>query len=328
MSALGVRALTAALAARGIDVPAALARAGIDPAELADPERRIELSRAFPYFELACELTGDAHFGLHAPALAPAGSLEVLEYAVRSCATLAEAYAQLARFYSVVDDRAAMRIEETPDAVVLHYTRPPQIDPPRAAMDFLFAYIVERSRAFIGRAPRLLEVCFRHAEPPGADIQRAFFAAPVIYRAGKDTIAVARESALAPLVARDPVLGSVLGRVLEQMVQRLASHTDILHDVKSAIAAMVSRGAPALDDVARAMKTSGRTLQRRLQESQTRFSDVVAAVQCELSLEYLRDPKLSIAEVAYLVGFADTTSFHRAFRRWTGETPAARRSRP
>lgn len=328
MSVLGVRAMASALVARGVDVAAALARVGIDPAELADAERRIDLRHAFPFFAQVPELTGDPHFGLHAAALVPAGSMEALEYAVRSCATVGDALAQLARYYAVVDDRAALRVERPPGRFTVIYTPPPQLDAPRPAKEFLFAYLLERGAAFTGAPLSLVGVRFRHAEPPGAAAQRAFFGAPVAYGAGEDALDFAGEVAGAPMRARDPGLSGVLGRVLDEMLQALETQ-DLLVDVKACIGALLRRGAPSLDEVARELSTSGRTLQRRLHESGTRFSDVVADVQRELSLAYLRDRKLSVGEVAYLVGFSDTTSFHRAFRRWTGDTPrGVRRGSP
>jgi AraC-like DNA-binding protein len=164
-------------------------------------------------------------------------------------------------------------------------------------------------------------VRWRHAEPPSPEVQRAFFAAPVRFGAARDELVLPVEATEAPLLARDPGLSGVLGRVLEQMCAGLEKK-DLLRDVKSCIGGMLSRGAPSVDDIARALSTSGRTLQRRLRENHTTFSELVASFQHELSLAYLRDPSLSVGEVAYLVGFADTTSFHRAFRRWTGDTPA------
>jgi AraC-like DNA-binding protein len=328
MSVLGVRAMSAALVARGVDVAAALARVGIDPAALADAEGRIELRHAFPFFAQVPELTGDPHFGLHAAALVPPGSLEALEYALRSCTTIGEALEQLARYYAVVDDRAALHVERQPARFTVVHTSPPQLDAPRPAKEFLFAYLFERGRAFTDAPFSVLGVRFRHPEPPDAAAQRAFFGAPVEYGAGVDALDLAHEVAAAPMRARDPGLSGVLGRVLDDMMQALETK-DLLGDVKACIGTLLRRGAPSLDEVARAMSTSGRTLQRRLHESGTKFSDVVADVQRELSVAYLRERKLSVGEVAYLVGFSDTTSFHRAFRRWTGDTPSAvRRGSP
>jgi AraC-like DNA-binding protein len=64
-----------------------------------------------------------------------------------------------------------------------------------------------------------------------------------------------------------------------------------------------------------------RTLQRRLREEGTSFAAIVDALRREMALAYL-DRRVSIPEVAQLLGYADTTAFHHAFRRWTGSSPA------
>ena len=70
---------------------------------------------------------------------------------------------------------------------------------------------------------------------------------------------------------------------------------------------------------------SERSLQRRLEAEGTRFAALVDAVRKDLALRYLADPRLALGEVAYLLGFAEPSPFHRAFKRWTGTTPAAMR---
>lgn len=327
MSALGVKALAAALRVRGVDVAAALAEAGVDPAALADAEGRVDLQQAFCFFERAPALSGDPHFGVHAALLVPAGALEALEYVARSCATLGDALVQIARFYAVVDDRAALRVERDGDRFAVHYTSPPRLKAPRPAIEFLFAYVVGRAREYAGQAIALREVCFRAAAPDAPAPVQAYFGAPVRYGASTDSFELARGVAALPMRAPDAGLSSVLERVLEQSVQALGP-LDMLTDVKACIARRLRRGAPSLEEIAAELRTSRRTLQRRLQEDGARFSDLVTDVQRELSAAYLRNRDLSVGEIAYLVGFEDRTSFHRAYRRWTGETPSEARRGP
>jgi AraC-like DNA-binding protein len=71
---------------------------------------------------------------------------------------------------------------------------------------------------------------------------------------------------------------------------------------------------------------SARSLQRRLQSEGTSFAEVLSDLRRDRALHYLKDPRISIAEVAFLLGFGDVTAFHRAFKRWTGSTPARHRS--
>ena len=75
-----------------------------------------------------------------------------------------------------------------------------------------------------------------------------------------------------------------------------------------------------------ALGISARTLQRRLQEEATTFAEVVDGVRRDLAAAYLQNAEYTAAEVAFMLGYAEASSFHRAFRRWTGTTPEAFRS--
>lgn len=84
-------------------------------------------------------------------------------------------------------------------------------------------------------------------------------------------------------------------------------------------------GQLAMDQVARRLAVSSRTLQRRLSGEGTSFKRVVDATRESLARHYLGRTKLSVSEIAFLLGFDEATSFFRAFQRWTGTTPEAMR---
>ena len=95
---------------------------------------------------------------------------------------------------------------------------------------------------------------------------------------------------------------------------------------------MRSALAAALDDgddgevqasrVATRLKMSTRTLHRGLAAEDTSFGEILSALRQERAARHLAEDRVSIAEVAFLLGFSELTSFHRAFKRWTGRTPA------
>jgi len=72
---------------------------------------------------------------------------------------------------------------------------------------------------------------------------------------------------------------------------------------------------------------SERTLQRKLSGQGTSHQKLLDEMRRELALRYLRDPNIAICEAAYLLGFSESSAFHRAFKRWTGATPSEFRSR-
>ena len=103
-----------------------------------------------------------------------------------------------------------------------------------------------------------------------------------------------------------------------------ANHAD---RVRQVLASRLGAGVTTLAQVARQLKMSERSLQRRLAGEATSFEVLLDEIRHQLALRYLADPRVAISEVAYLLGYSEPSPFHRAFRRWTGNTPGERRAR-
>lgn len=87
------------------------------------------------------------------------------------------------------------------------------------------------------------------------------------------------------------------------------------------MATALPKGGAVTERIAAVMHMSGRTLQRRLKDHRTSFEDVVDEVRKAQAMSLLHDEKLSLGEVAFLLGYADQATFSRAFKRWTGNAP-------
>ena len=91
--------------------------------------------------------------------------------------------------------------------------------------------------------------------------------------------------------------------------------------MRSLIARDLAGGDASIDQVAKALSLSPRTLGRRLEEEGTTFKDVREDLRRRLALQYVGGQDLGLSEIAFLLGFSDAAAFHRAFKRWTGQTP-------
>jgi AraC-like DNA-binding protein len=99
--------------------------------------------------------------------------------------------------------------------------------------------------------------------------------------------------------------------------------TDSFADrVRSCIVELLPSGGPGIEDVAAELKMSARTVRRRLRDESTTYRDILDDLRHALALQQLGPLGLSVEEVAYRLGFADASGFHKAFRRWAGESPA------
>ncbi|WP_394828044.1 helix-turn-helix transcriptional regulator [Pendulispora albinea] len=118
----------------------------------------------------------------------------------------------------------------------------------------------------------------------------------------------------------DPVLANLIGQQAETMLADLR-RTSTSDDVRRAVREELRSGAPAMDRIARRLSTTPSTLRRRLSEEGVRYKDLLESARRESAYAYLRDPSLTMTEIAFRLGYRDATAFFRVFKRWTGQTP-------
>ena len=106
------------------------------------------------------------------------------------------------------------------------------------------------------------------------------------------------------------------------LLMRLRSQDRIAREISSHVMSMLGSGAPGIEDVAKKMNCSGRTLQRRLSERNLSYQMLLDSIRSELAIKLLSTTSLPITHIAEQTGFSDDSTFHRAFKRWTGEPPS------
>lgn len=311
---------------RGVSRKDLCAALGVDPARVDDPDAFIPGELIFRAWDEGARLTGDPDFGLHAGEATPMGTYDVLDYVVASSRTFGEALRAFARYYRLMTDHVELAFEAGPDvARIIQHVRVPASPGTRHAWECFLAAIIDRIRGGVGAAYAPKWVSFVHPEPADTSEHRRLFRAPLRFSQAHNEIAIERALAEAPIPSADPVLRSILARYADQLIVKIPPSDDIAQLARSSVLELLASDA-SLERVAQRLKMSRRTLQRRLTDAGTSFQDVVDAARRELSLRYLDDPKVSLSEIAFLLGFSQPNAFHRAFRRWTGKPPATYRN--
>ena len=126
-----------------------------------------------------------------------------------------------------------------------------------------------------------------------------------------------------PLRRRDPILRHVLEEHANEVLNRLPVRTGLAFEVQRLLAARVAGGDPSLKSIGRDLGMSSRTLQRRLTDEGVSFQRLLDDTRKGTARRYLADSTLAIGEIAYLLGYSEAAAFHRAFKRWYGQTPDA-----
>lgn len=306
-------------------VPAELiAQAGIDPQVLANTTALVPLIDAVRLFALALARTGDHTLGLKLGGNVQARSYPVLGYVIMGSANLGEAIDRLLRFEKIVGELGQASLgDETTDTLLLRWDCPVPMPYARYLRDAAVAGWVGFARALLdgGRAP--LAARFEHPEPPAAEraAYEAFFACPVQFGAAHTGIVFPRAWLQLPLRSADPALGGIMEEHAARLLADFSSGINLANEVRSAIYRHLPGGEPDIETVAADLDMTVRALQTRLRKADVTFSDLVDDIRRSLAAVLVADARLTLVNVALLLGFAEQSSFTRAFRRWYGVAP-------
>lgn len=170
-----------------------------------------------------------------------------------------------------------------------------------------------------------MAIYFKHAPRGDARVYESHFGCPVHFQSGRDAVLVSKESIEIPNKLGDESIAQFFDRHLEQQLNSLKGDIDLQQQVRRAVVNVLSEGVPKLSRIASELKIGARTLQRRLSEQGYSYQNVVDMAQKDLAQRLLRETDYSLAEVAFLTGFAEQSGFTRAFKRWAGQTPRSYR---
>jgi AraC-like DNA-binding protein len=292
-----------------------------------DLDDRIPIAVAHALLEAVIQSTGDQDLGLKAGCLMSLGDCGVLDYAMTSAATVRDAIEVARRFRRLLDDALEIRLEIEGERAYLRIES--QVVLPRAASDFMLtAFYKDFAHAVDIYVPEL-ECWFTHAQPAdSSEYQRTFGAAKVRFAAPCTALVFSSERLRAPLSGADSKLHALLSKQAELMLAELPQSQSLTEKVRALIMKELPRVQPNAARVASQLRMSSRTLGRRLEDEGTNFRSLLDDLRRGLALNYLTKPQMALSEVAFLLGFSEVAAFHRAFRRWTSQTPLEyRRSR-
>jgi AraC-like DNA-binding protein len=319
------RAIRKALDAAGVDSAPLFAEAGLDPAALDDPNARYPVIATTRLWQLAVAATGDDAFGLSVARHVSQTTFHALGYSLAASSTLKEAFERLLRYFRIVTDAAGLALEAEPE----RYRVLLQIDPSRTAVApqavDAFAYLLLRlCRGLYRRDLAPLQVHLQRGTPRNLAAFEKAFRAPLQFDAAGNELQFSRALFEQRLEGANPELA----RHNDEIVLRyLARHDrgNVVARVRAVLAERLPTGEPGQAAVAAALNLSARSLQRKLADEDSSYSRLLADTRRELARSYLAGPQSSVSEIAYLLGFADLSSFTRAFRQWEGMSPSSYR---
>jgi AraC-like DNA-binding protein len=300
-----------------------LAGLGLREEALADPEARLSVRAVTELVERARALTGEPGLGLYVGMHMRASAHGYLGFAAMMASTVREALDLASRFSPMRTTAIALRLHVDESLASLVLEERADFGPARDAVLFALAVgIWQIGIALTGKDLRGA-ADFAFAEPPyfarfGNVMSGVRFGQPanqLVFDASVLDI---------PLTMADPTALRLAREECKRALDALAIDGQLVGQVRALIAKS-DGGARSLEEVAAEMAVSPRTLKRKLAAHGAAYSALVEDEQREKALLLLRSSELSVDDVADRLGYSDVANFTRAFRRWTGTTPAAYR---
>ena len=257
----------------------------------------------------------------------PRGALDLIEYAFRTSATLGDGLDRLARYGRLINDRLAVHVLHTGPGVrfLIGVADARPLHPQRAEFSIALALRLARDATATHLVP--VEVLFAHAAPADSTEHHEFFRSPIHFSSGVNGMVFSDADGARVFQAADAALGAVIRRRLDKALDKLDRPADAstAARVRRLLIDGMGQEQRSVTTIGREMGLSARTLSRRLVEEGTSFRNIQDEVRHQLAVALLGDASVSIAEVAFFLGYSEPAPFHRSFKRWTGTTPQLHR---
>jgi AraC-like DNA-binding protein len=177
-------------------------------------------------------------------------------------------------------------------------------------------------------------VVFVHARNTNLREFERFYLCPVEFLcAGSDAVSFdllefSTDTLAIPLVTADPKLLAALQPFCDEAAKERNTGAGTLRSaVEKEVERLLPHGKANVQSVAKKLALSVRSLSRRLAKEGTTYAGIVDELRRSLALQYLKEPGMSLSQIAWLLGYEGSTSFNHAFRRWTGQPPTDARDR-
>ncbi len=290
---------------------------------------RVPLS-LFEHALVAAErLTGDTNIGFNMGRTALPSTYGVFYFLSIAGETLHQVLATIIRYFPLMYDFITPLMTSNEDRLRIDFQYTFKRRPHRHVIEHLFSTWFTTAK-LLGydekHVPRTLYLMHqRSAEEPC--LQHAFPETPVVFGAPCDGFELQVNSVAYHPTQVDLRQFDLSEKQAAQLMMRLRSRDRIAQEISMHVETLLHEGLPTLEQVAERMKCSGRTLQRRLSERQLNYQMLLDHIRRDLAIELLTSTELPITHIATRIGFTNDSTFHRAFKRWTGEMPGHYRTR-
>lgn len=313
---------------RGADRTRLLAQSELSEADLAEQDARVPVAAYEALIGAGMADTGDTALLLRHTLDSKLETMSIVGQIVHSSRSLPHSFEQLNRYVRLMTDHGAGpvsdRFELADDNsglwIVDHF-----LDPNDSWMtiETAFARFISEFRRSFPEIDFALELEVTYGPPPHVDAYPELFQVPVRFNSTRNAMRIDRAWLQIDFEPGKDYVFGIFTRHADELLAELDQASSARSQVEALILPDLHKGTISMDRVARDLGMSRQTLYRRLQEEGVTFAEVHDALRQRMARDYLSARKVSVNETAYLLGFSEASSFVRAFKRWTGQSPTA-----
>ena len=308
----------------GVSSEELLAECGIDPAVLQQADAKID-KRIFIQMMLAVmHRTEDEFMGFGAGRVSRPGTFSMMAHAVINCATLEKAVRRGIKFYELFNLAIIGQLLVSDDEAAIRFQSRKEVEFQPYVMEAVVFLTLRFLSWLIGQqiVPKRINLEFPVQDEGEFAAQ---FPCQVHYRQPHSEIILDSRYMNMPLVQNELSLSKFLRSSLEELMDGDIQNASLNAQIRSIISKEFGNNFPDFSVVCEKLAMTPQTLRRRLKDENTSYQEIKDSIRKDASIYYLSKPELTIDEIALLMGFSEASSFHRAFKKWTGKTPSAYR---
>ncbi|AZC18413.1 MULTISPECIES: AraC family transcriptional regulator [Pseudomonas] len=297
-----------------------LAPLGIDPRVL----QRADIEIPGEQYLALWEAAGQQHpaIGIELGSQTEADDFGAMGHAIHCATSVEQALQTLQRFIVVFAQESVIELAlDTRPAHVGYRVIAPTVPYRRQDTEFAISSILRQLNLVSGQSIKPLRVDFEHGKPADITPHKRVFQCPLYFNQDANRLYLSQDTLRLPGTHANERLYRALEPYLEREREARSLDDQLLAQITRMVAAALSSGNLSLPQISQQLGLNRRTLQRRLKEQQIEFSSLIEEVRRELALSYMQSSDYSVTEISLLVGYSESSSFTRAFRRWTGQSP-------
>jgi AraC-like DNA-binding protein len=305
----------------GVSSEVVLRQAGLPIGLFHQAKILVSTQEFFALYRGIAEANNSPDFGLKLGTEDRVERYDPIKLAALSARSFRDAVERLARYKQLTCPEGIRLIERGNECAIqfvwllAHEKEPPLL------VDVCFAWIVAIARRGTGRplSPKRVEL---QRAPVDREMYEAHFHCPVRFKAKQNALIFSKADMELPFVTDNAELLAIVAPQLEaELAEQLAQKT-FSEQAKAILKRLLAGQRPGIQDLARELHLSTRTLQRRLREQGISFQRLLEEARRELAHHYLLHSSVELSETAYLLGYEDANSFFRAFHHWEGTSPS------